>query len=343
MIFVEKVEQHELQSGEAEFEVTLRFSTEDLRNGWAESVDSVIRRAAEGVASRSALSAARRGVAPKSEEITFKEYAGLDLITTQPVVLPNPEPSVVEPPPFEGPLFPPEQVEAIGKALGLPNLKQKDVVCIQQDAEPTPAQKDAQAALATVKPQALANAANEAFVDMAALAKTLPTDHPLAQIAAPAETPKRKRKQTADAQTPAENLPVSPSVVIPESQPSPTLGTLTTTVAVQVTPTLPAQPVEPPKVEKLLTPEQEKEIKERLAKYRNEILPAGGMVPVDQIGGVEIQLRKFVAQFNPAKPSSKTWDYMDWRRFVDFFDDVVKVNGPAALVQHIQQKIGIAK
>jgi len=121
---------------------------------------------------------------------------------------------------------------------------------------------------------------------------------------------------------------VSPSAVIPESQPSTTL---------------PAQPVEPPKVEKLLNPEQEKEIKERLAKYRNEILPTGGMVPVDQVGGVEIQLRKYVAQFCPAKPSSKTWGYDDWKNFVGFFDNMVATVGAAGLVQHIQRKIGIAK
>jgi hypothetical protein len=107
---------------------------------------------------------------------------------------------------------------------------------------------------------------------------------------------------------------------------------------------LPAQSVPPPTVQKLLNPAQEAEIRARMEKYRNEILPGGGMVPIASIGGVEIQLRKFVGQFNSAKPSSKTWNYQDWLKFIDFLDDVAKTRGAAGLVKYIQQAtIGIIK
>jgi hypothetical protein len=111
----------------------------------------------------------------------------------------------------------------------------------------------------------------------------------------------------------------------------------------QQSPTLPAQPVQPPTVQKLLNPAQEAEIRSRMEKYRNEILPGGGMVPIASIGGVEIQLRKFVGQFNPAKTSSKTWDYRDWIKFIDVFDNIVKASGASGLVNYIQKTIGIIK
>ncbi len=274
----------------------------------------------------------------------------LDVITTQPVVMPNPTPSVVEPPPFDGPLFPPDQVEAIGKALGLPNLK--------QNWTPTPAQRAAQDALATVKTETLAIVAGENFKTVADLAATLPSDHPLAQAAEPPKQRKRKAAEITLNTPTQEASPVVNSVptqVIPEkiivagiAMANKGNEILRGIVQEAVTETsapaqLPAQPVMPPTVQKLLNPVQEAEIKTRLAKYRNEILPGGGMVPVASIGGVEIQLRKFVSQFNSVKPSSKTWDYMDWLKFIDFLDDVAKTRGAAGLVQYMQQAIGVIK
>ena len=279
---------------------------------------------------------------PETVKSTPASY-GLDAIVTQPVVLPNPEPSVVAPPieaqigsykDYEWREIP--NTQAVG--VDSPSVPYKCVTLVP--LEPTSTQKTAQAALGTVKPQTLANAANEAFVDMAALAATLPPEHPLSALVPAAEPPKqRKRKAAGAVDTPTQ------AVTSPEEVRAalPMIQTPQQNLAPAAPTALPAQAVEPPKVEKLLSPEQEKEIKERLAKYRNEILPAGGMVPVDKIGGVEIQLRKYVAQFCSTKPSSKTWAYEDWKNFVGFFDNMVATVGADGLVRHIQQKIGITK
>jgi hypothetical protein len=261
----------------------------------------------------------------------------LDAITAQPVVIPNPVPSVVEPPAY------------VDYSVPI--------------TAPTTAQKEAQDALAAVKPETLAVEAGEKTVKtVAELIATLPADNPLVQAAAAVEAPKqRKRKQAGlTLNTPQqEAAPIlQPAIVKAADDLGKAMAaSMHATIAQAITETpaptqansavptqaLPAQPVEPPKVEKLLSPDEEKAIKERLAKYRNEILPTGGMVPVDKVGGVEIQLRKFVGKFNVEKPSSKTWNYMDWLKFVDFLDDVTKTRGAAGLVKYMQQVIGIAQ
>jgi hypothetical protein len=266
----------------------------------------------------------------------------LDAITTQPVVLPNPMPSVVEPP------------SVYGTSAELKEIMSDTL---------TPAQKAAQDALATVKPETLARESLEElrhpalaridnpagirgvndfndikkFENAAALIAALPPDNPLAQAVAPSpEAPRQRKRKPADEPqqvNPAvpeqvNPAPVSASADIPQSQ-----GSMT----------LPAQPVEPPKVEKKLKPEEEKEIRARLGKYRNEILPAGKMEPIAGVGGVEVQLRTFVQKFYPDKPSSKTWDYADWAYLLNYFDDMVNSSGPAGLVQAMQKKIGVIK
>lgn len=265
----------------------------------------------------------------------------LDAITTQPVVHPNQSSPVLEPP----------------SSVSFP---------MSEIMKPTEAQIAAQVALASVKPEVLAKASGEnsvlgspqdrkdfvdalrqteTFKNIKDLAATLPADNPLAQAAAPEAPRQRKRKTAEDAvpvppellakltdpalqspSNPAGFKGVSPSADIPQSQPSTTL---------------PARPVEPPKVEKKLKPEEEKEIRARLGKYRNEILPAGKMEPIAEVGGVEVQLRTFVQKFYPDKPSSKTWDYADWAYLLNYFDETVKNSGAEGLVKAMQQKIGV--
>lgn len=289
-----------------------------------------------------------------SNKTALVNSSPLDAITAQPVVSPNPTPSVVEPPAFE--VYDRDVVRKLEQQMA-ENAQGSNVFM-----PPSPAQKAAQDALAAVKPAILAAAAGENFKTVAELAATLPADNPLAQVVAPTvEPPKqRKRKQSGlTLNTPeqeAANTEADKKIdeiaaaiaggpaLAQASSAAPAPTQVNVAVPLQVSSVLPAQPVQPPVVEKLLTPEQEKEIKERLAKYRNEILPgAGGMVPVDKIGGVEIQLRKYVAQFCPAKPSSKTWTYEDWKNFVGFFDNMVATIGAVGLVQHIQKAIGIIK
>jgi hypothetical protein len=207
---------------------------------------------------------------------------------------------------------------------------------------PTAAQLAAQAALATVKPEVLAKESLEVkkFESISDLAKTLPSDNPLAQaMAAPAEAlKKRTRKAAAEVQADsavpvqANPAPVSPSAVIPESQPSATL---------------PAQPVAPPQRVSVLSKEESNLIRPRLAKYRNTILTGkraegfGGMETV--LGGPnpEEQMRAFFQAFRSDKPNTKEWTYVDWLKAIDFMDDVVKVQGAYGLVRLIQQRVGL--
>jgi uncharacterized protein YodC (DUF2158 family) len=299
-----------------------------------------------------------------------------------------------------------DEIDALPKSSGTRVTPEGYVdMTIVSSTEPSPAQKAAQDALTTVKPDVLTKASGEPLLppnaseilrakNVQELAATLPADHPLAQAAA--EPPKqRKRKQAGiTLNTPAQeaeqaavnqklddlqaaiaggkqvagsstvehsvdNREVAGPTPAPPTTPV-KMGTVTTTIGMQITPTFPMspttdipqsqrpltptllpQPVTPPAVTKILTPEQETEIKTRLAVYRNSVLPNGGMVPVASVGGVEIQLRKFVAKFNPDKPSSKTWDYQDWLKFVGFLDDKVNTLGAAGLVKYMQQTIGV--
>lgn len=254
----------------------------------------------------------------------------LDAITTQPVVHPNPTPSFIEPPTSGAPVVELYNRDAMRK------LQEKMLEDAQGDNKftgtempPSPAQKAAQDALALVKPEILTKAAGEKVSSIQELAAKLPADNPLVQAITPApEAPKQRKRKTAE-EHPEDamiNIPlVSANADIPQSQPAATL---------------PAQPVEPPKVEKKLKPEEEKEIRARLGKYRNEILPAGKMEPITGIGGVEAQLKAFVQKFYPDKPTSKTWDYADWVYLLSYFDGTVENLGPEGLVKVMQQKIG---
>lgn len=214
----------------------------------------------------------------------------------------------------------------------------------------TEVQKGAQEALAAVKPEVLATAAGEHHATVADLAKTLPADNPLAQaVTQPAEAPTHRKRKPANEvtlNTPAQEAqpvpaPVVSAPIVPAAAP-----------VSAVVPAAPAQvvaaPVQPAPVQKLLNEVEEKEVRERLGKYRNEILPGkppagGAMVPTEGIGGVEIKLRSFVSKFNPNKPSSKTWNYGDWKLFLDYLDAQVAAVGAVGLVDLIDRKIGAKK
>lgn len=279
---------------------------------------------------------------PSNTTSLTNSNAALDAIITQPVVVPNSTPSVVEPPALEEMRHP--ALASFENPAGLRGVN--DFLTIKKyEVEPTPAQKEAQAALASVKPEALVVAAGESFKTVADLAKSLPADNPLAQIAA-VEPPKQRKRKQAPQDAPVPETAQDPQAAEFAKAAEALLAAAHAVISAPVqTPqqNLPAQPVQPPVVEKLLNPEQEKEVKERLAKYRNEILPMGGMVPVDKIGGVEVQLRTFVGKFNPEKKSSKLWNFQDWNKFLDFFDDIVKIHKAEGLVKYIQQAIGIIK
>ena len=235
--------------------------------------------------------------------------------------------------------------------------------------EPTDAQKGAQEALAAVKPEILATAAGEHHATVADLAKALPPDNPLVQaVTAAAEAPKQRKRKPANEvtlNTPAQEAEPKPvtagsSVVEHPADNRATVGSSptppTTPVPAQVSPAVlaqvnsavVAQPVQPAPVQKLLNEAEEKEVRDRLGKYRNEILPGkppagGAMVPTEGIGGVEIKLRSFVSKFNPNKPSSKTWNYGDWKLFLDYLDAQAAAIGAVGLVDLIDKKIGAKK
>lgn len=259
---------------------------------------------------------------------------------------------------------------ATGQNVALDSIQTQPTVVPNNEVgrditEPSEAQKTAQLALTAVKPEVLATAAGERHATVADLAKTLPADNPLVQALTPAEAPKQRKRKAANEvtlNTPAQeaaNAEVNKKVdaiaaAIAGGPAVPPVPVITAPLipaeapVSSVVPTVVATPVQPVPVQKLLNETEEKEVRERLARYRNEILPGkppagGAMVPTEGIGGVEIKLRSFVSKFSQDKPSSKTWNYADWKLFLDYLDAQVGAVGAAGLVDLIERKIGAKK
>jgi hypothetical protein len=89
--------------------------------------------------------------------------------------------------------------------------------------------------------------------------------------------------------------------------------------------------------------EKLKEYRERLKAYANDILPKqGGMMPVEGIGGVTMQLRKFtLLQVGAAEVAALTED--QWETLFEFLDEHLKQYGAKELVAYIQKAIGATK
>jgi len=89
--------------------------------------------------------------------------------------------------------------------------------------------------------------------------------------------------------------------------------------------------------------EKLKEYHERLKAYANDILPKqGGMMPVEGVGGVTMQLRKFtLLQVGATDVAALTED--QWETLFEFLDEHLKQYGAKELVAYIQKAIGATK
>lgn len=87
--------------------------------------------------------------------------------------------------------------------------------------------------------------------------------------------------------------------------------------------------------------DQLKEYRVRLAKYANDILPNGGMIPTEGIGGVTMKLRKFAGlQLGETKDVMK-FSTDQWTELLDFLDSYTESNGAAKLVAYIDKVVGV--
>jgi hypothetical protein len=94
-------------------------------------------------------------------------------------------------------------------------------------------------------------------------------------------------------------------------------------------------PVDAPSAEQL------KEYRVRLAKFANEVLPSGNMIPIEGVGGVTMQLRKFAGlQLGETKDVSK-FSTAQWQELLDFLDQYLAANGAVGLVKYIHKSLGI--
>jgi hypothetical protein len=81
--------------------------------------------------------------------------------------------------------------------------------------------------------------------------------------------------------------------------------------------------------------------KVRLRKYANEILPGGGMVPTDTIGGTTMKLRKFAELQTGADAAKLSEEHFE--DLFSFLDGFLAEHGASALVAYIDKSLGVIK
>jgi hypothetical protein len=147
---------------------------------------------------------------------------------------------------------------------------------------------------------------------------------------ATANEPEQGTSGNGKVSTPALAEPSQPVVITPAST-SMTMATAAPT-AIQVVSVSQAP---------ILSPEKTKEYRDRLNKYSSVILAGAGMMPVDGVGGVTMQLRLFSTRHLGVPDSTKLTE-AQFEDLLGFLDDYVKSNGAQALVEYIQKSIGVA-
>ena len=153
-----------------------------------------------------------------------------------------------------------------------------------------------------------------------------------------ADIPAKSVNADTQVSAPANEVPVSAPPVVAAEKAQSTLAQ-----GIQAAPlSTPQTPTSPAAITAQLSPEKVLEFKNRLRVYSNDILPKGNMLPVDGVGGVTMQLRKF-AQVHTGAPDTNVLSVSQWEDLFDFLDTYTKENGPTALVQYISKAIGVTK
>jgi hypothetical protein len=133
------------------------------------------------------------------------------------------------------------------------------------------------------------------------------------------------------------NAAVAEIIAVPELKVNDPATTVPAVPAlVQIPSAAPVEPaVDAPSAEQL------KEYRVRLAKYANDVLPNGGMIPTEGIGGVTMKLRKFAGlQLGESKDVMK-FSTDQWTELLDFLDSYTESNGAAKLVAYIDKVVGV--
>jgi hypothetical protein len=144
----------------------------------------------------------------------------------------------------------------------------------------------------------------------------------------------------APVSTPAAEVPVSAPPVVAVEKAQPVVAQLPApplSIAMTHQPVPQPPPSAPPTA--ALDPEKAKEFKERLRVYYNDVLPKGGMLPVERIGGVTMQLRTF-AQIHTGAEHVNALSLAQWEDLFEFLDNYTAKNGVVELVKYIQKSIG---
>jgi putative intracellular protease/amidase len=108
------------------------------------------------------------------------------------------------------------------------------------------------------------------------------------------------------------------------------------------TPAPVAAPVPPPKAISVLTDDEQKQVKARLAPFWVDILPTKGGMTADDGLTTWNKLIKFANSFYPDANDYKKWTLDKWEPFLEFLDEFNEKNGAVALVAHINGKINAA-
>ena len=103
-----------------------------------------------------------------------------------------------------------------------------------------------------------------------------------------------------------------------------------------------AAPVPPPKAISVLTDDEQKQVKARLAPFWVDILPIKGGMTADDGLTPWNKLIKFANSFYPDANDYKKWTLDKWEPFLEFLDEFNEKNGAVALVAHINGKINAA-
>jgi len=107
------------------------------------------------------------------------------------------------------------------------------------------------------------------------------------------------------------------------------------------TPEVPfVEPATPVVIDNLPNNEQKDAFRTRLTKYTQDILPAAGMVPSDNIGGVAMKVRLFAQKLFPSVSELKNLNVDQWTEFLATLDAYEQNNGASELVKYIDSEIG---
>ncbi|MDA4129160.1 MAG: hypothetical protein OK457_00160 [Thaumarchaeota archaeon] len=88
-----------------------------------------------------------------------------------------------------------------------------------------------------------------------------------------------------------------------------------------------------------VTEEQKVDFRKRLAKYVNEILPAGGFLQSEKLGSRNDKMKLFVKAMFPTV-DTKVLSLEQWTHFFSYMDEAVKNLGVESLVRTINTQIG---